>query len=57
MVTVAQDGLPKDTDVLRALVAHNRLQLGDMGAFPCAGVYGVVSAPGRVRIGDDVVLN
>jgi hypothetical protein len=41
MVTVAQDGLPKDTDVLRALVAHNRLQLGDMGAFPVPGFTGL----------------
>jgi uncharacterized protein YcbX len=57
MVTVAQDGLPKDTEVLKALVRHNRLQLGDMGAFPCAGVYAVVSAPGRLRVGAEVVLN
>jgi uncharacterized protein YcbX len=57
MVTVAQDDLPKDTDILKALVRHNRLQLGDLGAFPCAGVYAVVATPGILRVGDSVVLN
>ena len=57
MTTVAQDGLPKDTDVLRTLVSHNRLQVGELGQFPCAGVYAVVAAPGTVRIGDRVILN
>jgi len=56
MVTLAQDELPKDTDVLKGLVRHNRLQLGDMGAFPCAGVYAVVATPGTVRVGDEVLL-
>ena len=55
MLTVAQDGLPKDTDVLRTLVSHNRVQVGGFGQFPCAGVYAVVSAPGTVRIGDRVL--
>jgi uncharacterized protein YcbX len=55
MTTVAQDGLPKDTDVLRTLVGHNRVQVGELGQFPCAGVYAVVAAPGKVRIGDRVL--
>ena len=57
MTTLAQDDLPQDTDVLRTLVHHNRVQVGDLGRFPCAGVYAVVAAPGRVRTGDRVVLN
>jgi len=57
MTTLAQDGLPKDTDVLRTLVGHNRVQVGDLGQFPCAGVYAVVTGAGTVRIGDRVVLN
>ena len=57
MTTLAQDDLPQDTDILRTLVHHNRVQVGDLGRFPCAGVYAVVAAPGRVRIGDRVVLN
>ena len=39
MTTLAQDGLPQDTDVLRTLVRHNREQVGDLGQYPCAGVY------------------
>ena len=56
MTTLAQDDLPKDTDVLRALVRHNRLQVGELGQFPCAGVYAVVVGPGTLRVGDRVVL-
>jgi uncharacterized protein YcbX len=56
MTTLAQDELPQDTDVLRTLVRHNRIQVGDLGQFPCAGVYAVVAAPGTIRIGDSVVL-
>ena len=56
MTTLAQGELPRDTDVLRALVQHNRLQVGDAGRFPCAGVYAVVQAPGAVRTGDRVSL-
>jgi MOSC domain-containing protein len=57
MTTLAQDDLPQDTEVLRTLVRNNRLQVGDLGKFPCAGVYAVVAAPGTVRIGDRVVIN
>ena len=56
MTTLAQDELPRDTDVLRTLVQHNRVQVGDAGRFPCAGVYAVVQAPGAVRTGDGVSL-
>ncbi len=56
MTTLAQDELPKDTDVLRTLVRHNRVRVGDAGQFPCAGVYAVVEAPGTMRTGDRVAL-
>lgn len=56
MTTLAQDDLPKDTDVLRTLTRHNRLQVAGAGQFPCAGVYAVVTSPGLMRIGDPVAL-
>ncbi|HYM16629.1 MAG TPA: MOSC N-terminal beta barrel domain-containing protein [Dehalococcoidia bacterium] len=56
MTTLAQDDLPADTDVLRALVKHNRLDLGPLGHYPCAGVYAVVGAPGTIRTGDRVSI-
>src|SRR5258708_32036704 len=57
MTTLAQDGLPQDTDVLRTLVGHNRVQVGDLGQFPCAGVYAVVAAPGTGLSRDRVRRN
>jgi uncharacterized protein len=57
MLTLAQDGLSKDTDILRTLASHNRVQVANLGQFPCAGVYAIVAAPGTVRIGDRVLLS
>lgn len=57
MTTLAQGDLPRDTDVLRALVRHNKLQVGDLGQFPCAGVYAVVAQQGTLRVGDRVALS
>src|SRR5262249_18945733 len=56
MTTLAQDDLPRDTDVLRTLTRHNRLQVGGGGQYPCAGVYAVVEAAGTVRLGDRVAV-
>ena len=56
MTTLPQAELPTDGDVLRTLVQHNRLQIGEAGRFPCAGVYAVVEAPGPVRSGDLVTV-
>jgi uncharacterized protein YcbX len=57
MLTVAQDGLPKDTEILRTLASHNKVQVATLGQFPCAGVYAVVAVPGTVQIGDRVFAN
>jgi uncharacterized protein YcbX len=56
MPTLAQEELPKDSEVLRTLTQHNRLQVGDAGRFPCAGAYAVVEGTGTLRRGDSVVL-
>jgi uncharacterized protein YcbX len=56
MTTLAQEDLPKDSDVLRTLTRHNRVQVAGAGRFPCAGVYAVVVAPGTLRTGDEVAL-
>lgn len=56
MTTLAQDDLPKDTDILRTLARYNRLNVGDAGQFPCAGVYAVVEAPGIVRLHDQLAF-
>ena len=56
MTTLAQDDLPNDTDVLRTLSQHNKVQVGAAGQFPCAGAYAVVVRPGTIRPGDAVTV-
>lgn len=56
MTTLAQDDLPKDTGILRALTRHNRIDVAG-GLYPCAGVYATVAAPGTMRAGDPAVVN
>jgi uncharacterized protein len=57
MTTVAQDGLERDPQVLRALAKHNRLDFAGAGLYPCAGVYAVVASSGTIRTGDPVTPN
>jgi uncharacterized protein YcbX len=57
MTTLAQEDLPKDTEVLRTLTRHNRIDVGGSALYPCAGVYAIVGAPGTIRKGDLVELN
>lgn len=56
MTTLAQGDLPKDSDILRALAQHNRIQVGDYAKYACLGVYAVVEAAGTIRKGDTVTL-
>lgn len=55
MTTLAQDELPKDTEVLRTLVRQNRVEVAG-GLYPCAGVYAVVESAGTIRERDGVSL-
>jgi uncharacterized protein YcbX len=57
MTTLPQGDLPRDAEVLRTLVRHNKRQVGTMGQFPCAGVYAVVGAGGLIQIGDAVAVH
>ena len=56
MTTLAIDDLPQDTDILRVLVKHNRIDFGEGGMLPCAGVYATVGGTGVVRVGDRVAV-
>lgn len=47
MTTLAQEGLPADTGILRAAAQHNEAHVG---------VYATVVAPGGIREGDAVTL-
>lgn len=56
MTTLAQDDLPHDRTILAGLVKHNRLQIGDKGRYPCAGVYARVLSSGMLDHGDAVFV-
>ena len=56
MTTLAQQDLPRDTNVLRTLSRHNMIVAGSDGLSPCAGVYAIVVTPGNIRRGDQVAL-
>jgi len=56
MTTLAQDDLPEDPGIMRALMRHNRLDVGGPVPQPCAGVYASVLAPGSAGVGDRVIL-
>jgi uncharacterized protein YcbX len=57
MTTVAQEGLERDPQILKALAQHNRLDFAGAGLYPCAGVYAVVTSSGTIRTGDPVTLS
>ncbi|MCR9259964.1 MAG: MOSC N-terminal beta barrel domain-containing protein [Pseudomonadaceae bacterium] len=57
MTTLAQPGIEQDIDVLKTLVKINRIQVGDAGLYPVAGVYAAVTGAGDIQVGDGVVSN
>jgi uncharacterized protein YcbX len=56
MTTLAQEALPSDPEILRALVRENRIEIPGVGRYPCIGVYGSLarklSTGGLIRRGD-----
>ncbi len=54
MTTLAQADLGPDGDTLRAIAAHNRIDIPGLGRWACAGVYADVVAGGILRVGDAV---
>ena len=57
MTTLAIEDLPRDPSLLRTIASHNRLEIGGLGTWACAGVYGDAAAPGTVAVGDEVRLS
>src|SRR5207302_2490346 len=55
MTTLAQEDLPRDNEVLRTLVRHNRLDVAG-GRYPCAGVYAIAESAGTIQPGNAVSL-
>jgi uncharacterized protein YcbX len=55
MPSLAQEDLPRDPRILKALGRHNRLDVAG-AMYPCAGVYAVAEATGTIRKNDQVSL-
>jgi hypothetical protein len=56
MITLAQEELPTDREVLRTLARHNRVDIENAGRFTCLGAYATVVEAGPVAVGDPVRL-
>jgi uncharacterized protein YcbX len=56
MTTLAQRELPRDNGVLRTVARHNRVEIPGLGTWSCVGAYAAVTAPGRVQLADEIVL-
>ena len=55
MPSLAQEELPRDPGVLKALAKHNRIDVAG-SLYPCAGIYAVVEGAGTIRVNDRVRL-
>jgi uncharacterized protein YcbX len=55
MPSLAQEDLPRDPNILKALVRHNRIDVAG-ALYPCVGVYAVAEATGTIRKDDRVSL-
>lgn len=55
MTTLAQEELPRQLDVLKAVARINR-RTNELGSFACLGAYATVARPGVVRAGDEISL-
>jgi uncharacterized protein YcbX len=56
MTTLPQGDLPRDNGTLRTVARHNRIEIAGLGTWSCVGAYAAVTTPGRVQLGDDVVV-
>jgi uncharacterized protein len=55
MPSLANEDLPRDPRVLKALAQHNRIDI-EGALYPCVGVYAVAEGPGTIHEGDPVSL-
>jgi uncharacterized protein len=55
MPSLAQEDLPRDPRILKALAQHNRIDVAG-ALYPCAGVYAVAQSTGAIHTGDRTSL-
>lgn len=56
MTTLAQEGFPRDNQIMKTLSQHNTLDVEDLGKCPCAGVYATILQGGTGKVGDQVAI-
>jgi uncharacterized protein len=56
MPSLAQSDLPRDPRILKTLGKHNRIDIEGL-LYPCAGVYAVATATGKIHKHDPVSVN
>jgi uncharacterized protein YcbX len=54
MTTLAVQELPKDSRILKAAAAHNRIDFASFGKYPCVGIYAIPATSGTISTGDEV---
>lgn len=52
MTTLAQGSMAQDRETLRAIAAHNRVDIAGLGTWACAGAYANVVTTGDAAVGD-----
>ncbi len=52
--TLEHGSLPRSPRAVRHALEHNRVQAGEFGVLPCAGLYAEVVVDGTISIGDEV---
>ncbi|AFM19944.1 putative Fe-S protein [Mycolicibacterium chubuense NBB4] len=55
--TLEHGSMPRSPQAVRYGLEHNRVEAGEFGVLPCAGLYAEVVAGGTVREGDAVHLS
>lgn len=56
MTTLAQGSMRQDRDTLKAIAAHNRVDIPGLGTWACAGAYANVARAGDAVVGEDAGL-
>lgn len=54
--TLEHGSLPRSPQAVRHPLDHNRVQAGEFGVLPCAGLYADVVTGGIIGVGDEVVI-
>jgi uncharacterized protein YcbX len=55
--TLEHGPMPQSPSAVRYVIEHNRVEAGEFGVLPCAGLYAEVVAGGTVSEGDDARIS